>query len=127
MALDPERRKLASQLAVYLARGLPGADQELAARAAELALDFLENELLDAEGYRHVRDKIQSVMIDPDSWCDDTWEPELMGRVIEHLAQATHGDCERCGEPIKAGDQFEEVGRTGGPQGLPILDHPGCV
>lgn len=111
---DSIRMAMIEELAKRLAK--LGLSEHQSYEAALLAFDELENELQDAASYRWLRDGICRTMADPDAWDGDEGEEEVLLRYVGHLAQASHGNCERCGRRIKATEQFEQ-----------LPDHPGDI
>jgi hypothetical protein len=46
-------------------------------------------------------------MADRDDWDGDEDEATILVRLIEHMADATHGTCRRCSRPIQASEPYE--------------------
>lgn len=88
---------------------LDGLSLDDAQRAAALAAVLTEGDYDDARAYRWLRDEICRTMADPDDWDGDEGEESVLARYIQHLAKASHGNCQRCGRRISATEGFEDL------------------
>jgi hypothetical protein len=122
--MHSERTKMINWIAhrIVIRGNVPPED---AMRAATVVFWTFWIDLRDADSYRWLRDEIMKTMPDPDGWDYDEAEPSALMRYIEHMATATHGDCDRCGRRVMAGEHFELVDRT--PSGDPVIVCMECI
>jgi hypothetical protein len=119
---DDERQQIVNALREHLKRQpIASGNHAVAALTAAAAVQYLENELRDAAGYVLLRDEICKTMADPDAWDGDESEESVLIRYVQHLAVASHGECDRCGRRIAASERFESVDNVGNwvPEGSP--------
>lgn len=115
-ALDPNHDDERWRITVALTEGVErrlGLDHATAALAAATTIDLLFAELSNAASYVWLRTEICKTMADPDSWDGDEPEENVLARYVQHLALASHGDCESCGRRIPAAELFEPVDCVG--------------
>lgn len=96
-------------------------------QVALAAVEALENELFAAAEFERLRDAMCRTMADPDVWDGDDTESGILIKYTQHLAKATHGDCQVCWQPIPATALYEVIGHTGGPQQREIIACVTCV
>ncbi len=119
---DDERQQIVAALTEHLKRQPAfAADHAGAALAAAAAVDYLFTELAHAAAYVWLRTEMMKTMPDPDHWDGDESEESVLARYVQHLALASHGDCDGCGRKILAGEMFDAVGNVGNsvPMGSP--------
>lgn len=119
---DEERLRIIVALTGHLKRQPAFAtDHAGAALAAAAAVDYLFTELGHAAAYVWLRTEMMNTMPDPDQWDGDEPEECVLARYVQHQALASHGDCDRCGRKILAGELFDAVGNVGNsvPMGSP--------
>lgn len=110
---DDQRQQLVEELARRMAAQLDGLGWVDALRSAGLAVTLLHNELRDAAGYRWLRTEMCKTMADPDHWDGDESEESVLARYVQHLAAASHGECDRCGRRIAASERFDAIDNVG--------------
>lgn len=104
------RAKRVERLAKQMAVQLDGLSEVDAQRAAAFAVAVFDNDVEDAAAYRWLRDEIIKTMPDPDAWDGDEAEEAILARYVEHLADATHGECASCSITVPAGAGYERIG-----------------
>jgi hypothetical protein len=107
------REKLVAQLADRLEEQDTDLLRGQALGAASLMVTLFEGDLRHTEDYRLLRDAMCRTMADPDVWDGDGSEVGMLIDYVQHLATATHGDCERCDRPVMASEKFEAVDNVG--------------
>ncbi len=115
---DDEREQMHNALLervveVFRLTGNTSPDPAVLGRVISIVQDSLFTELGNAAAYVWLRTEMTKTMPDPDCWDGDEPEECVLARYVQHQALASHGDCDRCGRKILAGEMFDAVGNVG--------------
>lgn len=119
---DDEREQMVEALTGRVVEdGLAGLDRAQARYVVSGLVTALFGELANAASYVWLRTEMCKTMADPDHWDGDESEEMVLARYVQHLAAASHGDCDRCGRAIKASERFDAIDNVGNsvPEGSP--------